>query len=142
MTSMIPVYPGRPPVLKTKEGVWVYVSMHDQAYLRALKDFRAQLVATHPDRCKTKRAVIRWRGIQARLKLFLQKEATWYYRLGLMPPGKIERVLEAPANWRAPQLNNKPTLGPRDSSHPRECLSYWHTYNRRCTCGYATRKVA
>jgi hypothetical protein len=82
-TELIPVIPGRPPVLK-KDGQWHYISLHDKAYLARLRSFRNLLTQAHPDRPggSTKAFV----NVGRNLKIWKDSERAWYWLLGLMPP--------------------------------------------------------
>jgi hypothetical protein len=90
-TDLIPVYPGRPPVLRVGPS-WVYVSVHDAEFLRKHAEHRQRVTSWHPDN-KSRKWV---RGAPSRPKKFrqvmgaylqwLMSEMIWYEKIGLGPP--------------------------------------------------------
>lgn len=85
---------GRPVVLKDSQGWTVFVSVHDQEYLRQKREWRARIIAAHPDKLgispadlsKWKSANLKFARLNLAAQVWKHKERAFYWRLGLMPP--------------------------------------------------------
>src|SRR5690349_14786166 len=101
---------GRPTVIE-QDNCKVYISVHDEWFLRRLKELRQLILDCHPDRRRFTGVVLVGGGInlggtfhrstkkilaphstnpfltaQSKLESFLKKEIKWYAQFGLTPP--------------------------------------------------------
>lgn len=89
MADLVPVLPGRPPIVK-HAGQYVYVSVHDHAYLQRRAALLARLADAHPD---ASGAAAVFRSRRRAYERWLQEEVRWYAELGLEPPRPSEGIV-------------------------------------------------
>jgi hypothetical protein len=102
-TEVIPVIGNRPSVFK-HEGWTVYLSVHDQEYLRKVKELRSSMIEAHPDKhaiegLTTKKAHQLYSRAKFALVQFKQRERLWYWQYKMMPPD-WRGPLTPPRGWR------------------------------------------
>lgn len=97
-TELIPVYPGRPPVLRF-HNAWIYVSVHDQDHIRHRSIWRQLLASKHPDRGGPPGE---FRSLMTQYAGWLQREKAWYAQLGLEPIRSISSPQESPGIEQPP----------------------------------------
>jgi biotin operon repressor len=95
LAAAVPVYRDRPATI-TKDGVTVYVSVHDAEYLRQKAVWKQRLADAHPDRGGTDHA---FRRLTKHRERWQAEEGAWYAALGLAAPDSLAVVVpERPAH--------------------------------------------
>lgn len=105
-SELIPLYPGRPPVIK-RGPEWFYVSVRDANFLSKMRAFRRTLAQAHPDRNKGE--TYQFRILCKKRDAFLKTETKWYHDLGLSVPGGTapEIITKALPKHTGPRWHSK-----------------------------------
>lgn len=77
-TSLVRAAPPRPAIVVTRDGVTVYLSVHDAAHTREATAWAARIVQSHDTGS--------FRGTVRALAAWLKREWGWYRALQLLPP--------------------------------------------------------
>jgi len=111
-TALIPVYAGRPPIV-VKNGVVVYISLHDQEHFRLRSKWRHRF-RVHPDTGGV-RASASFLQVRQRYESWLAKERKWYAHYGLDLPHHRDAVFEPfPRKPRKTSLLSPKTIEDRE----------------------------
>jgi len=87
MTALVPQVGNRPAAIKFNGG-WVYLGVHDAAYLHERSAWRARLAQAHPDHGGTRG---RFLEVYRQCRLWRRAEQAWYAAFGFEPP-RVEVV--------------------------------------------------
>lgn len=61
----------------------VYLSIHDEAYMKMLRAWKRKRAASHPDKGGT---AAKFRSVYKAMRAWQLAECVWYAQLGLLPP--------------------------------------------------------